>query len=99
MDILDLAREQLNSADQGQIIEKHREVFAEIKNFGPKAPNYIERTRKRAARLDEEDAEKARDLIERIVQEKIKRINRELEVKKSQAFLKKYTSKAGLRQL
>ncbi|MBS3792768.1 MAG: hypothetical protein V5A87_05700 [Candidatus Bipolaricaulota bacterium] len=44
MDILDLAREQLNSADQGQIIEKHREVFAEIRNFGPKAPNYIERT-------------------------------------------------------
>jgi|GEM_PF-6977370 len=50
-------RRQLNSADQGQIIEKHREVFAEIRNFGPEAPNYVERTRKRAAKLDEEDAE------------------------------------------
>jgi len=87
MDILDLAREQLNSADQGQIIEKHREVFAEIKNFGPKAPNYIERTRKRAARLDEEDAEEARDLVERIVKEKIKRINREVDVERKPGLI------------
>ncbi len=87
MEILDIAKQQQNSTDQGQIVEEYSEVFAEIRDFGPKDTNYLRTTRKRAAELDEENAEETRDLIERIVKEKIKRINREVDVERKPGLI------------
>jgi hypothetical protein len=46
MEILDIAKEQLNSADQGQTLARHHDFFEEIREFGPKDRNYLQAVRK-----------------------------------------------------
>jgi len=66
MEILDIAREQLNSADQGEIFENYRDFFEEVREFGPNVQNYFQTTRERLRQLDDNMAQKRRDLIGKI---------------------------------
>ena len=79
MEILDIAKEQLNSSNQQQTLEKYRDWFEEIRGFGPKDQNYFQATRKRVEQLDEDIAQKRRGRIEKIVKEKVDRMQSEID--------------------
>jgi hypothetical protein len=82
MEILDLAKEQLNSADQRQTLEKYHDFFEEIREFGPKDQNYLQAVRKRIERLDENMTQKGRDRIEEISKEKVNLMQGEIDTEK-----------------
>jgi len=82
MKILDIAKEQLNFANQRQILAKYNDFFEEIREFGPKDQNYLQLTRERVDKLDENIAQRARDRIKEIINEKVNRIQGEIDTEK-----------------
>ena len=79
MKILDIAKEQLNSADQRQIFENYRDLFEEIREFGPRGQNYFQVARKRVKRLDNNMAQRGRERIEKIIAGKANRMQGEID--------------------
>ncbi|MBS3788729.1 hypothetical protein KGY77_09210 [Candidatus Bipolaricaulota bacterium] len=74
MQILNIAKQQLNANEQGQVIEKFSDYFGEIRDFGPKDRDYPETAGKRVKKLGEDEANKARDLLVEVAEESVNRI-------------------------
>jgi len=74
MEVIDIAKEQLNSADQERILEKYGDYFEEIRDFGPRDRGYPETAGKRVKKLGEGEANKARDLLVEVAERAVNRI-------------------------
>ena len=87
MEILNIAKEQLNLVDQRQTLEKYHDFFEEIREFGPKDQNYLQAVRKRVRQLDDNMAKRGRGLIGKIVKEKVNLIQRELDTEEEPGLI------------
>lgn len=87
MKILDIAKEQLNFANQRQILAKYNDFFEEVREFGPKDQNYLQLTRERVDKLDESIAQRARDRIKEIINEKVNRMQDEIDTEKAPGLI------------
>ena len=87
MEIMNIAKEQLSSDDQRQTLEKYRDFFEEIREFGPRGQSYFEVTRKRVNRLGEDIAQKGRDRIEEIIKERVNCTQRELDTEEDPGLI------------
>lgn len=87
MEIRDIAKEQLDSASQQQVLEKYRNCFEEIRGFGPEDKNYLQATRERVEELDENLAQKEKTRLREITEEKVNRMRRKIDTEKDPGLI------------
>lgn len=68
-------------------MEEFDDYFTEIRNFGPEDPNYLRTVRQRVEELEEDEAERARDVLYDILEEKSNRLKRELNEAKAPGLI------------
>lgn len=87
MEIRDISKEQINSADQRQTLEKYRDCFEEIREFGPEDHKYLRTTRKRVEKLNEDLAQKGCGRLKEITEKKINRVQNKIPTEKTEKLL------------